>query len=498
MGVIIRQSIKGTIVNYVGVFIGFLTTMFIVTSLLSQEVIGLTKVLLDAGMLFSGFAQLGITASAVRFFPYFKDETKRNNGFFFYLMMVPLVGLLIFIPILVLLREPVSEYFEASPLFVEYFNWLIPLVCFLTYWVVFESYAAVMLRIAVPKVVRDIVLRLLLIVVYLLYAFGWLDLTGFVTCFVLVYGIAMLVTFCYVSRIAPVSLQHDYSFVGKPLKKNFLSYTSILLIGSLGASIVGKIDIFMLTSVSGLVSTSIYAIAWNMATIVEIPARSISAVSSPLAAEALAKGDSEKVNQLYKQVSLHQLLIGSMIFLLIWFNIDNIYDIMPNGDNFREGKWVVLFIGIAKLIEVALSFGSNLISYSRYYHWGLYFVFFISGLAVLTNNWLIPIFGVSGAAIATMITSFVSFSLQQCLIFTKLKSNPFSIGTVKLLFVILLLFGLNALLPEIRSPWVDGIYRSLIVIIFGVLLIYFFKISDQLNTMADQVWKGFLEKIKRK
>lgn len=31
MGVIIRQSIKGTVVNYVGAFIGFLSTMFIVT-----------------------------------------------------------------------------------------------------------------------------------------------------------------------------------------------------------------------------------------------------------------------------------------------------------------------------------------------------------------------------------------------------------------------------------------------------------------------------------
>ena len=498
MGVIIRQSIKGTIVNYVGAFIGFLSTMFIVTSLLSQEVIGLTTVLRDAAMLFSGFAQLGITASAVRFFPYFKDEAKRNNGFFFYLMAVPFVGLLIFIPVLMLLRDPVSEYFEASPLFLEYYNWLIPLVCFLTYWVTFESYASVMLRIAVPKVIRDIVWRLLLIVVYCLYAFGWVDLTGFVTCYVLAYGVSMAIAFFYVSRIAPVSLKRDRTFVGKPLRKNFLSYTSILLIGSLGASIVGKIDIFMLTSVSGLVSTSIYAIAWNMATIVEIPARSISAVSSPLAADALARGDSDKVNRLYKQVSLHQLLIGSMIFLLIWFNIDNIYDIMPNGDNFREGKWVVLFIGIGKLIEVTFSFGSNLISYSRYYHWGLYFVFFISGLAIFTNNWLIPIFGVSGAAIATMISTFVSFSLQQCLIFTKLKSNPFSMGTVKLFVVILLLCGLNVLLPEIRNPWIDGIYRSLVVVPAGVMLIYFFRISDPLNAMADQVWRVALGKIKRK
>jgi hypothetical protein len=31
MGIVIRQNIKGTIVNYAGAFIGFLSTFFIVT-----------------------------------------------------------------------------------------------------------------------------------------------------------------------------------------------------------------------------------------------------------------------------------------------------------------------------------------------------------------------------------------------------------------------------------------------------------------------------------
>ena len=45
MGIIIRQSIKGTIVNYVGVAIGFVTTFFIVTKYLTTEELGLVRVL---------------------------------------------------------------------------------------------------------------------------------------------------------------------------------------------------------------------------------------------------------------------------------------------------------------------------------------------------------------------------------------------------------------------------------------------------------------------
>lgn len=486
MGIVINQSIRGTITNYIGTLIGFVTIMF-QTKLLGAEIIGLSKILLEAGNLFSSFAQLGTTASTVRFFPYFKNEKNRNNGFFFYLMIVPFIGLLIFIPLLLLLKETVCEYFKSSPLFVEYYNWIIPLMCFLTYWGVFESYSSVLLRITIPKIIREIVFRLLIIIVYTLYAFDLIDLTGFVACYILVYGISASATFYYLSRIAPVSMKHDFSYVDKPLRKNFLSYTSILLIGSLGASVMGKIDIFMIGSDSGLASTGIYTIAAYMAAVVEIPSRSISAVTLPLASQAMMNGDTDKVNELYKKVSLHQFLIGSIIFILIWINIDNIYDIIPNGDDFRAGKWVVLFIGIGKLIEVTFNFGSNLISYSRYFHWALYFVLFMAVLTVFTNNWLIPIFGISGAAIATGISYLINFGLQQILIFTKLKGNPFSIGTVKQLFVILILFGLDFILPEVKNPWIDGIYRSSIIASTGILLIYFLKISKEINTITDHV-----------
>jgi hypothetical protein len=37
MGIVIRQSIKGTFVNYTGAFIGFLTTFFILTNYAAKK-----------------------------------------------------------------------------------------------------------------------------------------------------------------------------------------------------------------------------------------------------------------------------------------------------------------------------------------------------------------------------------------------------------------------------------------------------------------------------
>ena len=97
MGIIIRQSIKGTLVTYIGAFIGFLTTFFILAKFLSAEEIGLTRVLFEAASLLCGFALFGVSSSAIRFFPYFKSEDGKNNGFFFYLMAFPFIGSIIFI-----------------------------------------------------------------------------------------------------------------------------------------------------------------------------------------------------------------------------------------------------------------------------------------------------------------------------------------------------------------------------------------------------------------
>ena len=105
MGVIARQSIKGAIANYLGVAIGFFVTFLVLPKYLTQEQIGLTRVMVDAAMLFTSFAQLGTNASILRFFPYFKDG-KDNHGIFGWSVLIPLIGFTLFAAAFLIFREP--------------------------------------------------------------------------------------------------------------------------------------------------------------------------------------------------------------------------------------------------------------------------------------------------------------------------------------------------------------------------------------------------------
>jgi O-antigen/teichoic acid export membrane protein len=394
-------------------------------------------------------------------------------------------------PVYLLLKGPISAYFlTRSALVVDYYYWIIIFVIFLVFWVIFETYSNLLMRIAIPKLIREIVVRVLLLAVYVLFAFKYVYLDGLVGGIIAVYGVAMLLTFIYVSRIGPVSLKHNFSFIDKPLRKNIRNYTLFLVLSALSGNILGMLDTFMITSMKGLDFTGIYGIAFFMAAVVDIPSRSISSISSPVAAKAMKEGDFEAANQLYKKVSLHQLISGSLIFLLIWINIDNIFAIIPNGDVYVAGKWVVFYLALGRMLNVTFNFGAILVSYSKYYYWGLFFTVFITITGIVTNLLLIPRFGITGAAMSTLITCILLNAVQQWIVMIKIKATPFSEGLIKFLLLVLLIYGFNYVLPQWSSnPFVDGIYRTAIIGIITLVVIYKLSISDEISTIMDRFLK---------
>lgn len=497
MGIIERQSIKGTIVSYVGAFIGFLTTFFIITKFLTPGEIGLTRNIIEGATLVSSFALLGLNSSAFRFYPYFRQEGHeaspdgvRDNGYFYYMMAVALVGGVFMTLLMLLAKGPfVAMFSKNSPELIEFYYAIVPLFVFVLFWSVFELYAVQLMRIAVPKLIREVILRLFLIGVYLLYAFRFVSLEFFIGLFVAAYAACMLLMLAYIRRIGHINLRRRKSFVTPELKRNFLRYTLFYVVASIGSKLSSRLDLFMVSSLDsgGLDSGGIFSIAFYMVAVAEIPSRSLLSVSSPLMADAMKRNDLDKADELFKRVSLHQLSSGGLIFLLIWFNIDSIFAILPNGHLYAVGKYVVFFLGIAKLVEITLNYGNPIVSCSKYYHWNLYYTFLATVLAVLTNIWLIPIFGINGAAIATLLTTLLSYGVQQFMISRKLHASPFSPAMFKLLLLFGLLFGVNALIPHLSSPWLDIPIRSIPIGGGALAAVYFMALSPEVNGMIDKL-----------
>ena len=82
MGIIIKQSIKGSIWSYIGVAIGFVTTSYLYTEYLTPEIVGLLGLLAAYTALSGQFFLFGIQGVTSRLFPYFRDSQKGHNGFY--------------------------------------------------------------------------------------------------------------------------------------------------------------------------------------------------------------------------------------------------------------------------------------------------------------------------------------------------------------------------------------------------------------------------------
>ncbi len=512
MGIIAKQSIQGTIVTYIGVAVGFVTTFFVLTRFLTAEEIGLARVLVDAATLFIGLAQLGTSSSIIRFYPHFKHTVKScrrvqnsvelsnqekatlnnstqhsDHGFFFWTLIVPLVGFAIFTVIYCACHEPLSRWFgEKSALFVEYYYMVLPIAFFMLYQTVFETNANVRMHIVVPRAVRELITRIGLLVAYLLYAFRVVDLDGFVIALCSVYAVAALCNIIYLFYLGEVSLRPDWEFLrnNPSLIRQYLLYTAFLLISAVASVLAPTLSSFFITAEMGLSYTGIFAIATYIAVMVSIPYRSMTAIAAPQLATAIKENNHTEMSHLIQQVSSTLLLIGGMILCVIWLNIDLIFHILPNGETYVAARQVVLILGLSQLFIATCSFTSSALNYSRFYAFSLLFSFILTASSIWLNNILIPHLGMDGAALSNLISYVVYFVLILLTVRFTIKAPTFTLQHLKILGLLVLIFLLNALWLKympINNIWMSSIIRTTVLIGGGCAVVWFTNLSPEIN-----------------
>ena len=486
MGVIAKQSIRGTIVTYLGIAVGVVTTFFVLTRFLTTEEIGLTRVLIDAAVLFIGLAQLGTNSSIIRFYPYFQDD-KNDHGFFFWALVVPFVGFCIFAVIYWACRVPLGAWFgDKSPLFVEYYYFVLPLAFFMLYQTIFETTCNVLMNIVLPRAVRELIIRIGLLIIYLLYAFRWLSMDGLVIAICLNYAVAALINLCYFFSLKHIRLRPDWQFLreNKPLVRRYLLYTGFLFLSAITSVLAPTLSSFFVTAKMGLDSTGVFAIATYMAVLVSIPNRSVAAIASPQMARAIKEQNREECSYLTQQVTRNMLLICGFILLAIWINIDLIFHILPNGATFAVAKNVVLILGVSQLISATFAICFTALNYSRFYAFSLLLSLILTASALWLNNYLVPLFGIDGAALSNLFSYGLYYLLVLLTVLPLCRIRVVDKRWWLILALLALLFALNWLwqtyLPA-KSIWFDSIVRSIVFLGLGALIAYKAELSPEIN-----------------
>ncbi len=490
MGTIAQQSIRGAVANYAGVAIGFLTTFFVLTRCLTEEEVGLTRMMVDAATLFSSLAMLGTNQSLVRYFPWF-DNGRRNRGIFGWSLLVPAVGFAVMLALFFVFRtQLINVYAPNSPLAANYFYMLPMLTVFLMYLTVFETNASVLLKVAMPKMVREVGIRVLNLAAYILYGTHVIDFTCFVWLFCGSYGLAMLLNLFYLIKLGHISLKIERGFPDRRMLREMGAYSLYMTVTVLAANVPLMNSLF-LGAKAGAALTGVYAIASYMANVVEVPYRSLGAIARPVVSKAANEGNVAEVNRLVREVSLHQMLVSLLIFFVIYINLDVLFALLPEGDKYAGGAIVVVLLGLAKVVNSSLSIGTDVLNFSRHYRLGVLFVLVLTTTSIILNITLIGPWGIGGSAAASLLAYALYFALLLGFVWWKLKVSLFSVGQLKVVALMVGLLALdvlwrNVLTPLVGQMIVDAVLKTAVLCAVAAAVIYFWRISPTVNAMIDK------------
>ena len=307
---------------------------------------------------------------------------------------------------------------------------------------------------------REVFLRALGTGLILLFYFGIIDFELFMQLFIGQYGILSLGLAIYLMAIKRFNLKVNREFFTVELKKELKQYRLYTLLSSVSALFLMNIDVIMISAMIGLSDTAFYAVAFYIVALMNIPRNAISNIAVPVISESWKRDDRQQIQRIYEKTSINQLLIGTLLFVGIWANEANIFEILPK--EYAGGKWVLFFVGLARLADVGFGVNGGIINTSPAYKFDTYANLVLMVVTVILNLIFIPLHGITGAAIATGI-ALLAFNMAKYL-FLKYKFGfgPFSWKSGVTLVLGAAAYYISCLLPQ-QALLVDILVRSAII-----------------------------------
>ena len=487
MGEIQKQFVKGTIFNYLGIALGFLYVGILFPMLLTTEQIGLLSVLVAYATIAAQLSSLGFNAVTTRLFPYFRNKEKGHNGFMMMGTSVQMVGFVGSSIILLVLQYFHLLNSKRNPLFDHYFYLIFWLLFAMLFFNFFDNYFKVLYNAVIGTALKEFSQRLFIFVSIFFIYFHLADFRTFTFLYAIAFSLPLIIIILLLIRRKEFFLSFPKKPVEKSLKKEMKTVAIFSIISGFAGLLTLNIDRIMIQSFDGLGQTGVYTTMFFFGTLVSIPARSLMKISSAYVADAWKENDVKQIDTILQKSVLNQAIIGILILVGLWVNIDNILLILKPA--YFIGKYVILVIGGAYLIDMFTGVSNIVLGTSKYFKYGAYFIVLQFVFVVVFNLIFIPVYGILGAAMGSLLAKLLFNLLKMGLLYRKLHFLPYS---PKILVPILLggiVYITGYFMPALTNPYFDIVLKGGFVTVVFMSILYFLKISEDINTWINKVFR---------
>jgi len=487
MGVILKQSRINSIIIASGFLLGAVYSIFIVPKLFNEhpEQWGLIQLFIYYAQIIAIFVLFSQPSVIIKFFPeYFKKGTA-NTLVAFSLIIV--IGLFCIFGI-VWYFFGISFYFETNrTLYEKYYLILIPILLGSVVFEVLAAYSRIRQRSVMPFFLGTALQKIVFFIALVVMLFIGLSFDTLILLLIATFLLKPIILF-----IDLVVAKTRLSFVKLSLRsfdlRKIFDYSVFGIFSGIAYLLIMRVDSLMIGNMLGLDQLAYYSIPVFLVTAMSIPEKSIAHISLPVVSSLYANSDFKGIETIYKKVSVNQFLLGGIIFLLIWINIDGLMEIL--GEKFGNTTWAFFFLGTGKLFDLLTSTNGQILNISEKYRYNLVLQIVLMVLAIVLNYLLLPVLGINGAALATAISIILYNVIKTLLIFKWYKIHPFSSG---LLWAFLFIMAAGFLLStfSLSNMYWSIAVKCLLFLVFSLVFILTGKASDDIKEETRRLIKKY-------
>jgi O-antigen/teichoic acid export membrane protein len=480
-----KHNIYNLIISYIGLFLGFFNTIIKPKVILSEE-IGVLATIISIATILQLLTQFGMSGVLMKYYPEFANSKRSKSKFILSILSITTVLLLIVVTILYFSKSYILGYFN-EPLLDHYFVFIIIFLILTHLSSIFGRMAQIIFISVQSNFITNIlkkVIHTLFLIYMLIYGIGFDTYFKFFT----ILSIVSVVAVSYiVFKNMEIELKFKYFIPEFELIKKVSNYSFFMLISSLSGIMVVNIDKIMIGHYLDFSQTGIYAIALAISSALAIILGAFLRIVQPQLANAISNNDYNKMNKVYNENIANNLYFGTIIFVLISVFSFDILSFL--GKEYSTGNYVIILIASGHYANLFVGSCGEVIALSKFYRFNFYSRIFLLIIVVLSNYLFIPIWGITGAALATCLNYLLYDLFKTIYAYKKFGIHPLTFMNLKFLISGLIVFTLTFLTKNYLSRSII----SITVIFFISVIVYDLMLSYIFNYKYS-----FINKVKAK
>lgn len=488
MGIVFRQSIKGTIVTFAGAALGAVI-VWVSTFVLSQREYGLITNITFLAASAQLVVLMGTANLLLVYSQRYVGTDERRKALLTLSVITTIITSAIFAILFLLLKEPIIDLYKEAdqPLIRKYYYFVPGVIILMALNTILEHYLMAHIRIAQVAFAKEIVLRVLNLTLLATMFGGFIAFPQYVTGITLMYMVPLLLMIFAASRTEGFGLTRNLKIFTREEYKDMMRFSWYhLIVGSM-LTLLNIIEILMLAPLdsTGMKASAIYNVTVVISAFMFMPYRAMAMSTQPILNRAYIENDMVKVRDLFMRAGINILIVGMAMFVVIGVNLDNAVAILNKG--YEPVKYLALILMLGKLADMGTGVNNEFINLSKYYKFNSRISIVLIITVVTLDRIFIPLYGVYGAAWVSTITLVVFNVIKTVFIYKKFGILPFTNKSWTVLVAGIVAGLVGYLWPYLFSPYVDAVVRSIVTLAAYALMLLWLKPSADLSSFLANI-----------